>query len=100
MGSARAATPDGGTDVTQVIAAIDWVVQHRHDNGMNIRVLNLSYGNNTMQDAGRIDGRALAAAQQSRRAWNCGSWTGVSWSGSSRSGSGWNSSVWSTARWG
>src|SRR5262249_7521746 len=28
---------DGGTDVTKVIAAIDGVVQHRHDNGMNIR---------------------------------------------------------------
>ena len=29
---------DGGVDVSQVIAAIDWVVQHRNDNGMNIRV--------------------------------------------------------------
>jgi serine protease AprX len=35
---------DGGTDVSQVIAGIDWVVQHKNDNGMNIRVLNLSYG--------------------------------------------------------
>jgi serine protease AprX len=34
----------GSTDVSQVIAAIDWVVQHRYDNGMNIRVINLSYG--------------------------------------------------------
>ena len=34
----------GVADVSQVIAAIDWVVQHRNDNSMNIRVLNLSYG--------------------------------------------------------
>jgi len=35
---------DGGVDVTQVIAAIDWIVQHRTDNGMNVRIINLSYG--------------------------------------------------------
>ncbi len=35
---------DGSTDVSQVIAAIDWVVQHKNDNGMNIKVINLSYG--------------------------------------------------------
>jgi serine protease AprX len=40
---------DGGADVSQVIAAIDWVVQHRNDNGLNIRVINLSYGTNTTQ---------------------------------------------------
>jgi len=33
---------DGAVDVSQVIAAIDWVVQHRYDNGMNIRVINLA----------------------------------------------------------
>jgi serine protease AprX len=42
--SLKVATADGGTDVTQVIAAIDWVVQHAHDPGFNIRVINLSYG--------------------------------------------------------
>jgi serine protease AprX len=42
--SVKTADAHGGTDVTQVIAAIDWVVQHRHDNGMNIRLINLSYG--------------------------------------------------------
>ena len=42
--SFKVATADGGADVTQVIAAIDWVVQHAHDPGMNIRVINLSYG--------------------------------------------------------
>ena len=35
---------DGATDVSQVIAGIDWVVQHKNDNGLNIKVLNLSYG--------------------------------------------------------
>jgi serine protease AprX len=39
--SVKVGVADGGTDVSQVIAAIDWVVQHRHDNGMNIRVINL-----------------------------------------------------------
>lgn len=37
----KVATADGGTDVTQVITAIDWIVQHRADNGMNVRVINL-----------------------------------------------------------
>jgi serine protease AprX len=40
----------GATDVSQVIAAIDWVVQHRHDHGLNIRVLNLSFGTDGNQD--------------------------------------------------
>ena len=60
--SLKVATADGGTDVTQVIAAIDWVVQHRNDNGMNIRVLNLSYGTTTTQAAG-IDPLSYAAEQ-------------------------------------
>ena len=47
--SLKVASADGGTDVTQVIAAIDWVVQHRDDNGLNIRVINLSYGTNSLQ---------------------------------------------------
>ncbi len=42
--SLKVATADGGADVTQVIAAIDWVVQHADDPGFNIRVINLSYG--------------------------------------------------------
>jgi len=40
---------DGAADVTQVIAAVDWVTQHAHDPGMNIRVLNLSYGADSAQ---------------------------------------------------
>ncbi|MGH2692682.1 MAG: S8 family serine peptidase [Actinomycetota bacterium] len=41
---------EGVADVSQVIAAIDWVVQHRNDNGMNIRVLNMSFGTDGTQD--------------------------------------------------
>ncbi len=35
---------DGRVHSSQVVAAIDWVVQNRQANGMNIRVINLSYG--------------------------------------------------------
>ena len=65
--SLKVGVADGGTDVTQAIAAIDWVVQHRHDNGMNIRVLNLSYGTNSTQPYG-IDPLAYAVEQ----AWKAG----------------------------
>jgi serine protease AprX len=50
----------GRADVSQVIAGIDWVVEHAHDNGMNIRVLNLSYGTDSTQ-AYTIDPLAHAA---------------------------------------
>ncbi len=46
----KVADANGATDVSQVLAAIDWVVQHRHDNGMDIRVLNLSFGTDGVQD--------------------------------------------------
>ncbi|PWW24990.1 serine protease AprX [Geodermatophilus normandii] len=58
---------DGAVDVTQVIAAIDWVVEHRNDNGMNIRVINLSYGTDSTQDS-RVDPLAFAVEQ----AWKAG----------------------------
>lgn len=51
---------DGSADVSQVIAAIDWVVQHRNDQGFNIRVINLSYGTNSSQSF-TIDPLAYAA---------------------------------------
>ena len=41
---------NGVTDVSQVIAAVDWVVQHRNKDGLNIRVLNLSFGTDGKQD--------------------------------------------------
>lgn len=50
----------GATDVSQVLAAIDWVVQHRRDNGLNIRVLNLSFGTDSAQDY-QLDPLAYAA---------------------------------------
>jgi serine protease AprX len=60
--SLKVATADGGADVSQVIAAIDWVVQHAHDPGLNIRVINLSYGTNTKQAYG-VDPLAYAVEQ-------------------------------------
>jgi serine protease AprX len=53
---------DGGVDVSQVIAAINWVIQHRTDNGMNIRVINLSYGTNSTQ-AAELDPLSYAVEQ-------------------------------------
>jgi serine protease AprX len=47
--SIKVATSSGATDVSQVIAAIDWVVQHRNTDGLNIRVLNLSFGTDGTQ---------------------------------------------------
>ncbi len=60
--SLKVATADGGVDVSQVIAAIDWVVQHAHDPGFNIRVISLSYGTNSTQASG-VDPLAYAAEQ-------------------------------------
>src|SRR5262249_48976210 len=51
---------DGAADVSQVIAAIDWVVQHKDDPGMNIKVLSLSYGTNSTQPS-QVDPLAYAA---------------------------------------
>ena len=48
--SIKVAASDGATDVSQVIAAIDWIVQHRNSDGLNIRVLNLSFGTDGTQD--------------------------------------------------
>lgn len=43
--SIKVGTSNGAADVTQVIAAIDWVVKNKdHDPAYPIRVLNLSYG--------------------------------------------------------
>ena len=57
--SLKVAASDGATDVSQVLAAIDWVVQHRNDVGLNIRVLNLSFGTDSEQDY-RVDPLAYA----------------------------------------
>jgi serine protease AprX len=47
--SIKVATSSGATDVSQVIAGIDWVVQHRNTDGLNIKVLNLSFGTDGTQ---------------------------------------------------
>jgi serine protease AprX len=60
--SLKVGAADGAVDVSQVIAAIDWVVQHAHDPGFNIRVINLSYGTNSLQDPS-TDPLAYAAEQ-------------------------------------
>ena len=40
---------DGGVDVSQVIAALDWVVEHRDAGGMDVRVVSLAYGTVSLQ---------------------------------------------------
>ncbi|MGH2699389.1 MAG: S8 family serine peptidase [Actinomycetota bacterium] len=56
----KVADANGATDVSQVIAAIDWVVQHRNDRNLNIRVMNLSFGTDGVQDY-QLDPLAHAA---------------------------------------
>ena len=58
--SVKVADAHGNSDVSQVIAGIDWVVQHAKDPGMNVRVLNLSFGTNSTQ-AYTLDPLAYAA---------------------------------------
>ena len=65
--SIKTAGHDGITTVPQVVAAIDWVVEHRNTNGLNIRVLNLSLGLSGVDDH---RGDLLSAAVE--RAWNAG----------------------------
>ena len=46
----KLATTDGSTDVSQVIAALDWVTEHPvMADGTRIRVINLSYGTSSTQ---------------------------------------------------
>lgn len=65
--SVKTASADGAGDVSQIIAGIDWVVAHRDDPGLNIRVLNLSYGTGSVQPA-QLDPLAYAVEQ----AWDAG----------------------------
>ncbi|WP_369054490.1 S8 family serine peptidase [Kineococcus terrestris] len=50
----------GSTDVSQVVAALDWVVQHRADGDLDVRVVNLSYGTDSLQPY-EVDPLAAAA---------------------------------------
>jgi serine protease AprX len=65
--SVKVADAQGRTDVSQAIAAIDWVIQHKNANGLNIRVLNLSFGTDGVQSY-LLDPLAFAAEQ----AWHKG----------------------------
>jgi serine protease AprX len=65
--SIKIADAKGQTDVSQAVAAIDWVVQNRNKNGLNIRVLNMSFGTDGVQDY-LLDPLAYAAEQ----AWHKG----------------------------
>jgi serine protease AprX len=57
----KLATTDGSTDVSQVIAALDWVTQHQTlPDGTRVRVVNLSFGTDSVQ-AYRSDPLAAAA---------------------------------------
>jgi serine protease AprX len=60
--SIKLATTDGSTDVSEVIAAIDWVTEHPVlPDGTRVRVINLSYGTQSTQ--GYQDDPLAAAAE-------------------------------------
>jgi serine protease AprX len=65
--SIKVADALGHTDVSQAIAAIDWVVEHGDDDGLNVRVLNMSFGTDGVQSY-QLDPLAYAAEQ----AWHKG----------------------------
>lgn len=57
---------DGAVDVSQVIAALNWVAEHGQKDGLNVRVVNLSYGTDSQQDY-RVDPLAHAVEAAVRR---------------------------------
>ena len=66
--SMKLATTDGSTDVSQVIAALNWITEHQTaQNGSKIRVVNLSFGTDSLQ---RYQLDPLAAAAEN--AWRHG----------------------------
>lgn len=65
--SLKASDAVGATDVSQIIAAVDWVAEHKNDNGLNIRVLSLSFGTDSQQ-LPQVDPLAHAV----ERAWKRG----------------------------
>ena len=71
--SVKVAGFDGITTVDQVVAAIDWVVDHRQSDGLNVRVLNLSLG---QAGVSSHIGDPLSAAVE--RAWHAGIFVVVS----------------------
>jgi serine protease AprX len=66
--SMKLATTDGSTDVSQVIAALNWVTEHQTSyDGSRVRVVNLSFGTNSVQPY-QLDPLAAAA----ENAWHHG----------------------------
>ena len=65
--SVKLAGADGVVSVDAVIAGLAWTVAHRNDNGMHVRVVNLSFGADALQPY-EVD--PLAAAVEA--AWRAG----------------------------
>jgi serine protease AprX len=66
--SMKLATTDGSTDVSQVIAALNWVTEHQTGyDGSRVRVVNLSFGTDSVQPY-QLDPLAAAA----ENAWHHG----------------------------
>ena len=63
----KVADAQGATDVSQVIAGLDWLVQHGHDGDLDVRVVNLSFGTDGVQDS-QLDPLAYAV----ERVWQAG----------------------------
>jgi serine protease AprX len=61
----KVAGHDGSCDESQVVAALDWLVDHHDDDGLDVRVVNLSLGAEVRSDR---DPLALAV----ERAWDAG----------------------------
>lgn len=67
MVNVKVGAMDGTVHTSQVIAGLDWIIQNRSANGMNIRVVNLSYGSPATSNW-KLDPLAWAAEV----AWNRG----------------------------
>jgi serine protease AprX len=123
--SVKLADASGATDVSQVIAGIDWVVRNKNKNGLNIRVLNLSFGTDGVQSY-LLDPLTYAAevawrkgivvvvsagnegfgstklnnpAYDPRVLWSGRRWSSGSWTGRRWSGSAWTAGTWNGRMW-
>ena len=66
--SVKAGASDGAVDVSQIIAAVNWVIRYNETNPTEpIRVINLSYGTDSVQDY-TLDPLSYAV----ERAWHAG----------------------------
>jgi serine protease AprX len=64
--SVKASSYDGSTNLGELLLAMSWVVGHRHSDGLNIRVLNLSFG--SQLDVPYVADPLAYAAEQAWRA--------------------------------